>query len=418
MVSVSHPLSRSFNHHHPIRNRAEGLRLRFREVAAAAILAAGIPLTASASSYTQQTEFNVGSPGAFFVDATNDQGTLEYQAYSAQFAYTVSLANSTNFGAPATLSTATGFFYSNAVTDGSVSVGTTSGPAYWSGATGTVPATPLALPAGGGFTTGVATAISPTGNQIVGFAEGNGTPPLIWSRSGTTYSTASALGTLAGLPTSTYSYIPTATDGTEQAGTVFNTGTDKPFYGIYWNSGGTAINLGSDPANIGSVTTMAIYGVSGSTVVGAEVSNPGGVTVATAVKITVSGSSASGIALSDNNGGGNGGGAYALSTNGSDIVGYEYNSATDTYTAVVWNSNGTETDLASITGVADIGSLQATSIDSSGNVYGYEITTSGNLEALEWVVATPEPSSLALLAVGAGMLLQRRGRSHLAKITS
>jgi uncharacterized membrane protein len=188
-----------------------------------------------------------------------------------------------------------------------------------------------------------------------------------------------------------------ATDGTDIAGDASSGATA---HAIYWASDTSpAVDLGTNPAGATTQGALLTTGVSGTTVIGYETVTGG----TDGIEWTNAGTTPVASVLAS------GGNAYVrpLATNGSIVVGF-VGATSGAKDAVVWDSNGNMTNL----GALDPGYTltDATSIGPDGTIYGFG-ETGTTYTALEWTLAaTPEPSSMAILAVGAAALLRRRSR--------
>jgi hypothetical protein len=249
-------------------------------------------------------------------------------------------------------------------------------------------------------------ALATTGSQQVGwgdFAGASGNDALLWT------GTATSMVNLA--PTNLTAINNSealGTDGTNQVGYGNNQGTALPNQALLWSgTGASAVNL--TPTGFGSLNAFIADGVSGTQQVGYGYQNGiGGFqaflwkgTAASAVDLNPT--DISGVTASE-----------ALATNGSYQAGYV--TASGTTFAAVWNGNANSAvDLQNMLPGSNWSTSEATSVDSSGNVYGWATNTSGATYAVEWSHGVPEPGTGCLLLVSfAGLLARRRRSLHLS----
>ena len=81
--------------------------------------------------------------------------------------------------------------------------------------------------------------------------------------------------------------------------------------------------------------------------------------------------------------------------------------------ALLWNGTSSAAIDLHLLLPANFQKSWATSIDATGNVFGFAFDPASGTHAIEWVsTSTPEPACLSLLGLGAAALLARRRNQH------
>ena len=95
---------------------------------------------------------------------------------------------------------------------------------------------------------------------------------------------------------------------------------------------------------------------------------------------------------------------------GGQEVGKGYSSLTgNQFHALLWNGTSSAAIDLHLLLPANFQKSWATSIDATGNVFGFAFDPASGTHAIEWVsTSTPEPASLSILGLGAAALLARR----------
>ena len=202
-----------------------------------------------------------------------------------------------------------------------------------------------------------------------------------------------------------------ATNGDQQVGTGFySLPTNDNSHAFLWNgTAASAVDL--TPTLLSGITNSVALGTSGTQQVGYG-SNDGSTTANQALLWT--GTADSAVDLNSASFGISS--AEAFATNGVNQVGFGYGNETGGFYdhALLWS--GTADSVVDLHNVlpTSLVTSEATSIDSSGNVYGFAIGTFNNLHgefAVEWS-PVPEPTTVSLLMIAGSGIFLRRGRKQ------
>jgi hypothetical protein len=201
-----------------------------------------------------------------------------------------------------------------------------------------------------------------------------------------------------------------ATDGIHQVG--YGLSLDDNFHALLW-SGSASTTIDLNPTQFGGVVNSKAFGISGGQQVG-EAYSLGSHTHAA----VWSGTADSAVDLhptqfTEFNE------SIAYSTNGLEQVGVaDFRTAGDLDRpgvvtishAMLWDGTAASAVDLQLSLPSSFVSSTAYSIDAAGDVFGIATDTSGVMHAIEWTPQVPEPSGLALFALGAaGVLLRRNG---------
>jgi hypothetical protein len=203
-------------------------------------------------------------------------------------------------------------------------------------------------------------------------------------------------------PTGVTTGVAYGTDGLHQVGMLFRAGTPSRFHATLW-SGTAASAIDLNPVGF---QTSAAVGVSGTQQVGNGIPNGLGVNHAllwngaadTSVDLNPT-VPLDGVTIIN---------SWAIGTNGAEQVGVGSDNGIGRYHALLWTGTAASAvNLQSFLPSSYSGSF-AYSIDAAGNIFGAALDGNGKAQAIEWQFSTPEPASMALLAVGLPFLLPRR----------
>jgi hypothetical protein len=195
------------------------------------------------------------------------------------------------------------------------------------------------------------------------------------------------------------SSIAVALSGSQQVGHGYDQFTFSD-HALLWNSSSSAVDL--HPTSLSGFVNSDALGTSGSQQVGVG-NGPGDGFNEHALLWT--GTAASAVNLSPTNLSGFTR-SSAEATNGLHQVGWGFS---DDYRALLWtNTANSAVDLQALL-PANLPVSWAYSIDPQGDVFGLALSTTGTYHAVEWV-PVPEPATWVLLALGAGVVIARRGQ--------